>query len=562
MFILEELRNRYDHVGCRKSEGAHYTPTKLSTYISKQMLEKFPNLSSQRTIRIADPAIGDGELVLSLLTEIGHTNQKIIIYGFDINEKSLAIAQQKVTFLHPNVEFKAILGDFLVTQNEVIDNGIKFDLIIANPPYVRTQVMGSEKSGSLAKQFDLKGRVDLYQAFLIATSKLLTKEGVAGFVVSNRFMSTKGSGWLRSTLYNLYSFHKIVDFGDTKLFDSAVLPAVMTFSLKNESSESTEFSSVYESEGTSNCESLCETPIDALDFSGIISCSNGKAYEVKHGLLIFDNEASDVWRMQDESSKAWLDTVNKNTAMRFKDVGKVRVGIKTTADKVFIKEDWFEEVGYLPELARPLITHHVAGRYQQSQDRKTKSVLYTHTEKDGAKVSVELERYPLSLKYLSEHKEQLSSRKYIEKAKREWFEIWVPQNPSLWKNKKVVFRDICEQPTFWMDESGSVVNGDCYWIIKDNPEAEDDSLILLLAIANSTFIERYYDTKFNNKLYSNKRRFMSQYVEDFPLPSMDDPNSHEIVKLTKERMDSKSLERSEQLEKDIDLLVLKVFGLA
>ena len=173
-----------------------------------------------------------------------------------------------------------------------------------------------------------------------------------------------------------------------------------------------------------------------------------------------------------------------------------------------------------------------------------------------------MERYPLSLKYLSEHKEQLSSRKYIEKAKREWFEIWVPQNPSLWKNKKVVFRDICEQPTFWMDESGSVVNGDCYWIIKDNPEAEDDSLILLLAIANSTFIERYYDTKFNNKLYSNKRRFMSQYVEDFPLPSMDDPNSHEIVKLTKERMDSKSLERSEQLEKDIDLLVLKVFGLA
>lgn len=43
-------------------------------------------------------------------------------------------------------------------------------------------------------------------------------------------------------------------------------------------------------------------------------------------------------------------------------------------------------------------------------------------------------------------------------------------------------------------------------------------IYLALAIANSHFIEKYYDVKFNTKLYSGKRRYMTQYVEQFPIP--------------------------------------------
>ena len=46
----------------------------------------------------------------------------------------------------------------------------------------------------------------------------------------------------------------------------------------------------------------------------------------------------------------------------------------------------------------------------------------------------------------------------------------------------------------------------------------EDVVYLALAIANSKFIEKYYDVKFNTKLYSGKRRYMSQYVEQFPIP--------------------------------------------
>jgi hypothetical protein len=68
-----------------------------------------------------------------------------------------------------------------------------------------------------------------------------------------------------------------------------------------------------------------------------------------------------------------------------------------------------------------------------------------------------------------------------------------------------------------LDRSGYIVNGDCYWITLKS--GQDEKLLwLILAISNSKFIEKYYDLKFDNKLYSGRRRFMTQYVKKFPLP--------------------------------------------
>jgi adenine-specific DNA-methyltransferase len=75
-----------------------------------------------------------------------------------------------------------------------------YDLIIANPPYVRTQIMGAEQAQLLAKQFGLAGRVDLYYAFLLGMANVLDPKGVAGIIVSNRFMTTRSGASVRSAL--------------------------------------------------------------------------------------------------------------------------------------------------------------------------------------------------------------------------------------------------------------------------------------------------------------------------------------------------------------------------
>jgi len=75
------------------------------------------------------------------------------------------------------------------------------------------------------------------------------------------------------------------------------------------------------------------------------------------------------------------------------------------------------------------------------------------------KITVNIDDYPNAKRYLEGHRIQLESREYLKKANRYWYEIWVPQNPALWKNRKIIFRDIVETPQFWLDESGAIVNG-------------------------------------------------------------------------------------------------------
>ncbi|MCY4456377.1 MAG: hypothetical protein OXB90_00325, partial [Acidimicrobiaceae bacterium] len=59
----------------------------------------------------------------------------------------------------------------------------------------------------------------------------------------------------------------------------------------------------------------------------------------------------------------------------------------------------------------------------------------------------------------------LEGRAYVIEGGRNWFEIWVPQKPALWTQQKIVFPDIADAPRFAIDRSGSIVNGDCYWMV-------------------------------------------------------------------------------------------------
>lgn len=150
----------------------------------------------------------------------------------------------------------------------------------------------------------------------------------------------------------------------------------------------------------------------------------------------------------------------------------------------------------------------------------------------GKRRAIDLTKYPRTRAYLEKHRPQLASRTYVVESGRGWFEIWVPQDPASWALPKLVFRDIAEKPAFWIDLGGSIVNGDCYWIAAATPSSEA-LLWLACAVANSTFIERFYDHRFNNKLYAGRRRFMTQYVEEFPLPDPTTELAHEIVEKAK-----------------------------
>lgn len=512
-------------------------------------------------VGILDPACGDGELIVALIDVLKSKGIKAInATVYDINESSVRIAEERISSAHPDVPLVSKVADFLNQESgrreDLFGAQEYFDFVITNPPYIRTQVLGANESKRLAAQFGLSGKVDIYHAFILALSSKLSSRGVLGAITSNKFMSNKSGKILREKILENYCLREIWDLGDTKPFEAAVLPAVIVATSGSGTSIDPDFVSVYESDKEAGVE--VDSLFDGVPLRKSFHVNGGACYKVRAGKLGLEAAyLGEPWVVSDPSSIAWLERVKQKTWKRFGQVSKVRVGIKTTADNVFIKSSVDDFGQAEPELIRPLTTHGVAGRYRRTS-APLKYVLYTHRSVGGRKKPVDIDEYPVSRDYLTKHYDQLAGRSYIQKAKRNWFEIWVPQDPAKWERPKVVFRDISEKPTFWYDDEGTVVNGDCYWI--DMQEDCEDLCFLMMGVANSSFIEAFYDLAFGNKLYSRRRRFLSQYVEKFPLPSPSSAIARKIAALAKSASSSSCQSTIEQAHAEIDRLVWEAFG--
>ncbi len=439
----QEINGRYKTLSNSKLSGATYTPHRLAQFVAEEILKKAANLSKTNIVRILDPAVGDGELLIALISELKTRGyNQIEATGFDTDTLAAETAKARITSLYPDVTTLISVGNFLellaIETEMALDLFAKspdpflgtYDLVIANPPYVRTQLLGARQAFALADRFGLEGRVDLYHAFLLGLDRVLGKDSVVGIIVSNRFMTTRTGSAVRRGLWDKFSIHCIWDFGDTRLFDAAVLPAVLIFRPKQKKTEKfaqTSFVSIYSAQErtpirrtTSIFESLTQPGSVTIDSTN---------FEVRIGHLQFGDDPGNVWRIENASSSEWLDTVTRNTYCKFRDVGKIRVGIKTTADNVFIRCDWDQiPENNKPELLKPLTTHRIARRFKATTD-VTAAVLYPHEVRGGRRISVDLDEFPKSKCYLEKHRSQLEGRKYVIEAGRRWYEIWVPQDP-------------------------------------------------------------------------------------------------------------------------------------
>ncbi|MFD0362643.1 Eco57I restriction-modification methylase domain-containing protein [Nocardia sp. GCM10030253] len=283
-----------------------------------------------------------------------------------------------------------------------------------------------------------------------------------------------------------------------------------------------------------------------LDVGGVTSeeSAGGEVVESSGGDGQFDggdrrgSAAGRAWRMSRPGVDDWLGQVGAGTWKTFGEVARIRVGIKTTADRVFISDRWGEmKPGPEPELLFDLITHHDLEPWRITGGRGTR-VLYPYDITRTRRVPVDLGEFPGAAAYLRTHEEALAGRKYVTASGRAWFEIWVPQRPHLWGVPKLVFPDISERPRFALDRSGAVVNGDCYWMsLADIGICGDAEQLayLLMGVANSALGLRFYDAVCGNRLYSGRRRWITQYVSRLPLP--DPARSAGIVELVAEFVD-------------------------
>ncbi|NRN81614.1 Modification methylase PaeR7I [Lactobacillus helveticus] len=535
----------------RKEQGIQYTPTNLADLLAIKLKYYSNNyFPEDKKITILDPACGDGSLLKSI--DKYFSNYKSIGIDLDIT----AIDKAKQNLESTNTEL--INMDYLdYFDKPVLDKTI--DLIIANPPYIRNTVMGAARSQELSSRFKIKGRLDMYQVFLQAMTENLRENGIICVITSNRYLTTKGGADTRKWLNENYKIFEILDLGDTKPFSAAVLPAIFIGQKKkNANNNSVPFTRIYETNNSASTEAKSYPELLSSD-SGIINF-NGHNYELIKGVLDASKNPKEVWNMATLEDNQWAKELEEHTKYKFDDVFKVHVGIKTTADNVFIKKDWSD----LPISERPespvlhnLISSKTITKWVQS-DKKLLKILYTNKMENGKRTVIDFTKYPKAWNYLLNNKEQLAKRKYLKRANREWYEIWVPQRPDIMSKNKVVFPDISPNAKFMYDNNGLFVDGNCYWITV-KPNVDEKYLLLATAVANSDVMQKYHTIKFQNVLYSGRKRYITQYVKEYLLPDIENTYSKKIIALMQSMLEEGKYNK--KFEEKINYYVQKCFEL-
>ena len=560
----------------RKRTGSHYTPTRLAQFVARKILENVSTPEPDSTIRVLDPACGDGELLISLVESWPHDSRYLLsLIGIDSDH----IAFQNVRHRVRNVGVNSIdlrREDFLdrvrteLRTRQPLPGSLldSVDVIIANPPYVRTQVLGAKEAKKLASDFDLSGRVDLYHAFLVAMKHCLKVDGILGVITSNRFIATKSGSRVRELLANDFEILDLYDLGDTKLFEAAVLPAVIVARRRHaplfRRIQSTRFLKIYETLdklSTDKADNVCTAITKRHDRVVNVGRNN---YRVTAGTVDIPLSGKDPWIMVSDSERKWLQLINESSRYKLSDITTVRVGVKTTANGVFIREDWED----LPEtctpessLLYPVISSSKATKWKPKvEPERFAKILYPHFAENGSREVIQLDDYPRAKAYFEKHRKDLQSREYLAKSNREWYEIWVPQDPSAWDQPKIVFPDISPVPSFMYDVSGAIVDGNCYWMTFNG--CDEDWLFLILGIANSQLMTRFHDLSFNNKLYSGRRRYLTQYVEKYPLPDLSSKEAQHIVEIVRGIVtDLPNEQHITLIEEQLETLVMAAYSI-
>ena len=274
---------RYSNTSKEKENGIVYTPTAMADYLAHEMIvHKHPQKDG--IISILDPAVGEGELLISIISALSDiSTAKIIAVGYETDSSVCLKTQSNLEKLFPNVTITIKNEDFLKAIEE--KNAGEYDYVIANPPYIRTQIMGSNKAQEISNKLNLNGRIDIYYAFIVCTGDVLKENGIAGYITSNKFLTIKSGSSVRDYILDNYCIHRITDFGDTKLFSASVLPCITVFSKgKTTEADNVKFTSVYQANNVEEFTKI-NNIFDSIYDAGFFGIPDGRVFHYQQGTI-------------------------------------------------------------------------------------------------------------------------------------------------------------------------------------------------------------------------------------------------------------------------------------
>ncbi len=318
----------------QKLRGGYYTPPDLAVFLARWVKET--GVKS-----ILEPSCGDGVVFHALARVQGFETASIVAFELDSAEAGKARGCARDAGLRGA---KIHAEDFLLWAiAQLGDDGVRFDAVIGNPPFVRYQYLPESfqhRAAQIFKKLDLPftKHTNAWVPFLLASMELLRPGGRLAMVVPAEIIHVTHAQSLRSYLGRECRRLVVVD-PEELWFDGTLQGAVILLAEKKLSeAETGEGLGIYPVKGR---EFLRLSPSSVFDAPQSI---NGKTVEGKWTRALLDAQTRSLF---DEIAE-------HENVHRFDEIAQVDVGIVTGANKYFLVSDDVVKTYALAKWAHPM----------------------------------------------------------------------------------------------------------------------------------------------------------------------------------------------------------------
>jgi hypothetical protein len=430
---------------------------------------------------------------------------------------------------------------FLDDRNEVdrIKDEMEFDVLVANPPYVRTQNINGPKD-EYAKRYasvDSKS-FDIYVPFIERGLEWLKDDGRLSYICPNRLLSNEYAEDIRERVAE-EPLDAIVDFKDVEVFDAAT-PYPCIFTVNRES--------VWDGDAV-RCARFAEPRDNILDeifhIDGWETPSDVDEYELftyPRDRLDADNRNGHLssWPLMPAEEREVYDKIIENGDFRLGEItDSVFQGLITGWNKVFVGEivgdadengvvEFIREGG---DESEPVEKSRLRRLLKGSEidhwgaDWEGLWLIWPYEVEDGdanllPKVSLEND-YPHLWDFFKNHEDELKGREGGKwENVEQWWAFGRSQNLAKMEPDKIMLNIMSDYNRFAVDTEGEYYfigggNAGGYGVDLMNeyaPRSEDH--LYFVALLNSSVLEYYHKhiaPIFGGKYYSYNKRYLEPH---------------------------------------------------
>lgn len=398
-----------------------------------------------------------------------------------------------------------------------------FDVIVANPPYIRIQNMTAYSPEEVAFYQNPtspystahQDNFDKYALFIERALSLLRPDGRLGVIVPHKFMTIMAGRALRRLIVSGRFLEDVVHFGAKQVFGPGTSNYTCILVLNRQGRDRLHFEKV--------------GPLEEWRYGhpGIIT-------EVPSAGL---NE--EAWEFADADTRALFERIRGAFPDRLGQLAEIFVGVQTSADPIFIfratgetattltmhwnGRDWPIERG----IVRPFL--HDVQIIAYSRPRPNAWIIFPYEIVAGRKHNLArliqppdfAPRFPGCWAYLNARRHELEDRDVTGgvAADRQWYQFGRSQSLTKFDSPKIILPILSLEQRYAYEDTNILVSGGGngpYYMIRPRDGAPVSNLFLL-TVLNHPLSEAFVRTNtstFRGGYYSHGK----QFIENLPIP--------------------------------------------